>query len=255
MDSLEREALERKKKLIALGCLPLSVGFFVWRLQGSTSAAPPPPPPPPPVVAKAAPAVAAAAGSVPALQLKKMAAIPKSGKDPFRPAFALNTGESAKPAPKDPAGTVATELPTRLATLPTLPMPGLRPFEPLPNPNAPVKPLAPPAKPAAPVVPYVLTGIVKGQPDVAILRHADGSRRIARVGDLLDQKYRLAVIEETSVRIEGAGIKKTLELGEAGFNPAARDAGQASKSADLGLGTLTPKTETTLGEGNDTNNS
>jgi alkanesulfonate monooxygenase SsuD/methylene tetrahydromethanopterin reductase-like flavin-dependent oxidoreductase (luciferase family) len=69
MDSLEREALERKKKLIALGCLPLSVGFFMWRLQGSTSAAPPPKAPPPPVTAQAAPAVAAAAG--PVLSLEK----------------------------------------------------------------------------------------------------------------------------------------------------------------------------------------
>lgn len=254
MDSLEREALEKRKKLIALGCLPLSVGFFVWRLQGSTSAAPPPKAPPPPVVAKAAPAVAAAAGPVLSLEKNKVVAVPVSGKDPFRPAFALISVD------KTPVETtnkpVVSDTPVRMAGLPSLPLPTLKPFGPPAEPagSTVVTPIGPP-KPAIPVVPYMLTGIVKGSPDVAILRHADGSRRIARVGDMLDGKFRLAAIEETSVRIEGAGLHKRLELGEAGFSIQAPDAGGVSKDANTLPGTPDPKTESILGEGNDNHNS
>jgi hypothetical protein len=253
MDNLEREALERKKKLIALGCLPLSVGFFVWRLQGSSNAAPPPPPPPPSVTARAAPTVAAAAGPVLKLEKRKIVAVPTGGRDPFKPAFATAPPKSAGTVGKPAPPPAAFEPPTRLATLPPLPDAGLRPFG---APSAPGANVQPPVvlAPAAPVVPYMLTGIVKGYPDIAILRHADGSRRIARVGDLLDQKYRLAAIDVTSVRIEGAGIKKTLELGEAGFALAPQE-NAAAPTGNIQPGTLNPKTETTLGENNDTNNS
>jgi hypothetical protein len=253
MDNLEREALERKKKMIALGCLPLSVGFFVWRLQGSSNAAPPPPPPPPSVTAKAAPTVAAAAGPVLKLEKGKIVAVPTGGRDPFKPAFATTPPKNAGTARKPVTAAPAFEPPTRIATLPPLPDAGLRPFGAPPAPAVGAPPSVVPA-PAAPVVPYMLTGIVKGFPDIAILRHADGSRRIARVGDLLDQKYRLAAIDVTSVRIEGAGIKKTLELGEAGFTLAPQDNAAAPTGGSL-PGALNPKTETTLGENNDTNNS
>lgn len=253
MDSLEREALEKKKKMIALGCLPLSVGFFVWRLQSGTSAAPPPAAPPPPVVAKAAPAVAAAVGPVLSLEKRKVVAVPVSGKDPFTPAFALFTME--KPGAAKAEKPVITEPSPPMPGLPNLPMPGLKPFAPPLAPEVKTPEAAVPAKPAAPVVPYTLTGIVKGSPDVAILRHADGSRRIARVGDLLDRKFRLAAIEETAVRIEGAGIQKTLELGQSGFNVLAPEAAPAARNTDTNPGTPDPKTETTLGEGNDTHNS
>lgn len=254
MDSLEREALEKKKKMIALGCLPLSVGFFVWRLQGSTSAAPPPPAPPPPVVAKAAPAVAAAAGPVLSLEQKKVVAVPVSGRDPFKPAFSLTPPVDYSATNKATDKPVITEPPVRLAGLPTLPMPDLKPFGP-PPPLSVKLPQDVPVKPAAPVIPYVLTGIVKGSPDIAILRHADGSRRIARVGDMLDKKFRLAAIEETTVRIDGAGIQKTLELGQAGFSFQPADIAVIKKDAQTLPGTPDPKTETTLGEGNDTHNS
>jgi hypothetical protein len=182
-------------------------------------------------------------------------AVPVSGRDPYKPAFVLKTVDQPGPATKPDPKVTATETPVRLAGLPPLPAPGLNSFGPPPAPVVKTPEVSAPVKPAAPVVPYMLTGIVKGRPDVAILRHADGSRRIARVGDMLDRKFRLAAIEETAVRIEGAGIEKTLELGQAGFSLTAPDAGAAQNGADTHRGTPDPKTETTLGEGNDTYNS
>lgn len=223
MDNLEREARERKKKVMALASLPLSVGFFVWRLQDNTSAAPPPPPPPDPIVQKAAPEVQKAAGAVLTLEKEKqkVVVVTVSGKDPFRPAFSILPPVERPAAAPQPVKTRITELlPTRMP----MPLPPLRPFEPEPAMPTmtgipPVRPTLEPAQPIGPVeptrpaMPYVLTGIVKGNPDIAILRHWDGSRRIARVGDGLDKTYRLTMIEESFVMVSGDGDAISLRLG------------------------------------------
>lgn len=217
MDNLEREARERKKKIVALASLPLSVGFFVWRLQDNTSAAPPPPPPAP-IVQKAAPEVQKAAGVVPVLEKERVVVVAGGSRDPFRPAFStVPPAQQSTPAPA-PEKTAVVEMPIPMKPMP---LPQLQPFEPtlvpaLPVP-APVPSVAPvptkPVEPARPEMPYFLTGIVKGNPDIAILRHWDGSRRIARVGDELDKTYRLTLIEESFVMVSGHGDATPLRLG------------------------------------------
>ncbi|HEY3267773.1 MAG TPA: hypothetical protein VGM37_12655 [Armatimonadota bacterium] len=213
MDSLEREAQERKKKAIALASLPLCLGFFVWRLQSTTKAAPPPKAPPLPVVAKAAPAVAAALGPIATLQKTRIVSVPVGDRDPFAAAFRLTI-----PAAKPPMSVKPITTGIRPGSFMGAPLPVLRPFgtpQPpsvQPNPSPTLSP-AGPAEPAIPVMPFTLTGVVKGFPDVAILRHVDGTRRIARVGDRLDNRYRLASIGENSVVLEGGDGLTTLQLG------------------------------------------
>lgn len=235
MDSLEREAKERKKKFIALASLPLCMGFFVWRVQTTTSAAPPPKPPPPPVVAQAAPAVAAAAGPVLSLERQRVVEVPLGDKDPFIASIDLAPATAANPAsPVGPSGipkqVLVTELGPSVSPLPPV-NPALNTFGTPPGipvgPSAAVNPVPAmsqtPAAPVAPPMPYVLCGIVKGNPDVAVLRHFDGSRRIVRTGDALDGRFRLESIQETAVVITGDGDSKTLRLGgDVPVAPAAR---------------------------------
>jgi hypothetical protein len=221
MDSLEREAKERKKKIIALGSLPLCMAFFVWRVQSTTVAAPPPKAPPPSVVVQAAPAVAAAVGPVLSLEKQRIVEVPLGDKDPFIAIAGLDG-----PVEPPPISTtepirfdmskpmMVTELGPTVSSLPPA-NPSLNSFGPPPTivvpttdptPNAVVTPVAPP-------MPYSLSGIVMGNPNVAVLKHYDGSRRIARIGETLDRKFRLITIDETSVVIEGGGESKTLRLG------------------------------------------
>jgi hypothetical protein len=64
---------------------------------------------------------------------------------------------------------------------------------------------------------------VKGNPDVAVLRHFDGSRRIVRAGDALDGKFHLTSIQESTVVVTGDGDSKTLRIGgEIPVAPAAK---------------------------------
>lgn len=226
MDSLEREARERKKKVIALASLPLCMGFFVWRLQTTTVAAPPPKAPPPSVVAQAAPAVAAAAGPVLTLEKQRVVEVPLGEKDPFMASVDLTPATNTAPPPQFSAPNTktmpvaVTEIGPSVSALPPA-NPTLNSFG-APSgvgtgPSVAVKPLPTGpetlAAPVAPPMPYVLCGIVKGNPDVAVLRHFDGSRRIVRAGDALDAKFRLSSIQETAVVITGDGDSKTLRLG------------------------------------------
>lgn len=220
MDSLEREAKERKKKMIALVSLPLCMGFFVWRVQTTTVAAPPPHAPPPPVVAMAAPAVAAAVGPILSLEKQRIVEVPLGDKDPFIQAVYMVVPVAPialRPIAGMPAKPIEISELHGMAPLP--------PVNPMLNTFGSPTPVTPqpavvvgqgasvPAAPVAPPMPYVLSGIVQGNPDVAVLRHFDGSRRIARVGDELDTKFRLVAIQESTVILQGAGEKKTLRLG------------------------------------------
>lgn len=220
MDSLEREAKERKKKMIALASLPLCMGFFIWRVQTTTVAAPPPKAPPPPVVAMAAPAVAAAAGPVLSLEKQRIVEVPLGDKDPFIPTVNLDVSPVPVTPGPPPQMTGKPVMVTELTGISPLPPtnPTLNSFgtpTPVTKPPADIsKPVVPVvAAPTVPPMPYVLSGIVQGNPDVAVLRHFDGSRRIARVGDELDTKFRLVAIQESTVVLEGSGEKKTLRLG------------------------------------------
>lgn len=219
MENHDREAQERKKRAIAIAFLPLSVAFFMWRLQANTTAAPPPPKPPDPIVKKAAPRIEVVAGPIRDLERSKVLVARQVGVDPFIPAFSLAVKDAsaaaAPPPAEEPPVVTEVSLPTGLPALPPL-----KPFAPpsvIARPaEAPVKPIPPQIIAEAaqrPDMPWTLTGIVKGDPDMAILRHWDGSRRIARGGENLDKAYRLSSIEETFVVLSGGGKTATLRLG------------------------------------------
>lgn len=215
MEDFDREEKQKKRKMIALTALPFSLVFCIWRLQMNPKAAPPPAAP---AAIKASPAKTAS----PAVAgLVKRLTVSTYSKDPFTPLVAFAEPGSAMKVTAAP--------PVRLTEMfrGGLPMPGatltpLRPFEapsvsvPEAHPVAtPVYPAVSPTEPDKPAMPYMLTGVVMGNPNVAILRHNDGTRRVARTGDMLDGTFRLVAIAGDTVTITGDGERFELMLGAA----------------------------------------
>lgn len=212
MEDFEKEEIQKKRKTLALTALPFSLVFCIWRLQMNPKAAPPP----------AAPAavkhVSTTAPSPAAAGMVKRLAVATYTKDPFTPLVSFEDSTT-------PAKVAVSQPPVRLTEMfhGGLPMPGstltpLRPFEaPVVTVPQMVKPsTAPAASPTVPdkaEMPYTLTGVVLGSPNVAILRHSDGSRRVARAGDMLDGTFRLVAIGEDTVTIAGDGNRFELKLG------------------------------------------
>jgi hypothetical protein len=219
MERTPNPDMEIKKKLIALAALPLSVGFLVWRLQSNTQAAPPPQPP---AVTTIVEAPAPEVSPMTAAGVRQVVAVPVSTRDPFVPQMktTVDRGSSEATAAPAPASNIPSTPSPNLPPLPALTVEGggLHAFAPpemqLP-PLMPSEPSAPaePAEPAKPVVPYHLSGVLKGSPDLAILRHSDGTRHLVRLGDMIDEDYRLVMVTENSARLSSKDKNHTLYVG------------------------------------------
>lgn len=209
MDEFRKEEREKKQKIIAMALLPLSVGFCVWRLSSNPKAAQPKVDTP----AVQQEVVTREVTAKSPLAQVKLVAVPAVARDPFVPAIAVENQNQA-PKPVETAVNI-TEKPMPMLRLPNItsePPPTLNTF-PAIRPTIIDPPDAPSVEPAEPVMPYVLTGVVQGDPDVAILRHTDGSRRVVRSGDALDPSYRMVSIAETTVIVAGNGDTFQLKLG------------------------------------------
>jgi hypothetical protein len=230
MKKLEKEQLP---KVIALGVMSAGLlGYAAYTCMGGRGgaaravAATPHTAP-----TAAATPTADAQPSNPALQL---AAI--DHQDPFKPAINFETGPTktppaaAKPAEqpappqtgakppltplKDtfdgpvmegPAGT-----PPRLATAAEV----LRQDDPAKPPSAPapVK-AAPPAPPSPPAI--VVTGILEGDDNVAIVKWSDEHRQVVRLGDRLDGGFVVKAIRPDAVVLARGSFQWTARLGAA----------------------------------------
>jgi hypothetical protein len=219
-------------KLIALGVVAAGLfGYVVYSMFGNST--------PTPAVAATPPAAllpptdAATQPENPVLQL---AAIHHP--DPFKPAFEPQTAPpppAPKPAAKPPAPKPATK--PQLAAASALrdefdspPMDALPAFVKVTElgPSAPSQPPAPPkpapapkpaAKPApAPAPPpsppaVVVTGILEGDENVAILKWNDSHRQVVRVGDRLDGGYVIKTIRPEAVVVARGKHQWTVRLG------------------------------------------
>lgn len=153
-----------------------------------------------------------------------------SGKDPFVP----NGPAAPRPLGAEGASRVVTTAPAP-APAPAAPEPELRNLMGLPSapPSAGGPPnwagprgaegeLAPMGKAVAPVVPpidttpqYVVTGIVRGDTNVAILRGGPGGeeRRFVRSGDSVGDGWKVAAVRSNGVEIYSGSRRITLRLG------------------------------------------
>jgi hypothetical protein len=239
MKKLEKDQLP---KVIALGVLAtglLGYAGYTWLGSGGGGATPA-------VAAVPAPAEPVAGTPAkpeetnPALQL---AAI--HHEDPFRPIFAELLPAPAKPAaPPAPAKPAAAPAPPKPEVKPTPPpptmvdifegpameaLPGVRAATRLeqaaagrPDPTAlqgpaPKPAPAPAPKPAAAPPPpppaVVVTGILEGDDNVAILKWNDSHRQVVRVGDRLDGGYVVKAIRTDAVVVTRGSHQWTVRLG------------------------------------------
>jgi len=121
-------------------------------------------------------------------------------RDPFNPLVPSGRQMSSPAAsPSRPAGPAATQLPPSALFPPTLP--------PLFGPGqAPVTGVTP-----GPDVLY-LSGIIKGNPDIAVLRRGE-NRYIVHQGDLIEGRYRVMAIGPGRVTLREGKNSYTLKLG------------------------------------------
>jgi hypothetical protein len=219
-------------KVIAIGVVATGLlGYcaFSWLGGGggapAVAATPPAGPAVPPV-----PEVGPKA-TIPALQLAEI-----HHEDPFKPAFGPTL--APPPAPPKPPAPVKPMVEARAPAPPPVlqdtftgpPMDALpalvkvsevtgpataRVEPPAPKPEAPrpAPPAAKPAPPAAPPPAVVITGILEGDDNVAILKWDDSHRQVVRVGDKLDGGYVVKAIRSDAVVVAHRTTTWTIRLG------------------------------------------
>jgi len=218
--------------VIALGVMAAAVlGYagFSWLGHGGGS--------PPPAAAAAPhpvdPKPAAAAATV---ADKALALSPIDHENPFVPAFTAVSAPAPKtpgkppekPAqPKSKGNPVVASLPDTLIGPAMDSVPGLPPTTAAPNPaptSKPAKPSSPAAAsravakiaPAPPKPPAVLvTGILEGRENVAILKWSDTQRQVVRTGDHLDGGYVVRAIRSDAVVLANGDSEWVMRLGAA----------------------------------------
>jgi hypothetical protein len=233
---------EQVPKVIALGVVAtglLGYAGYSWLGGGGGGATPAVASTPHPAPTAALPADAPPTN--PALQLASI-----DHEDPFRPAIVLPTGNSGgnKPAPKPAAKPAATQVAAKppapaLADSFTGPpmdaLPGVvsaprvpdastaRPAPPAgggpapatsaPAAHPPAAKPAPAARPEPPAI--VVTGILEGDENVAILKWSDDHRQVVRAGDRLDGGFVVRAIRPDAVTLTRGSFQWTARLGAA----------------------------------------
>jgi type IV pilus biogenesis protein PilP len=234
MRKLEKEQLP---KVIAFGVLSaVLLGYtgYTWLGHGGGQATPAAAATPHPAVPKpTAPPAPSAADKVLALP-------PINHDNPFQPAILADSAVAppSPPASKPPSPAAKPKGAQQLASLPdTLNgpamdgLPGLPPIGGGPGPGAAPTPPSKPAvssssspsarvvarpAPAPPKPPaMVVTGILEGQENVAILKWSDTQRQVVRVGDRLDGGYVVKAIRADAVVLSLGNSTWVMRLGTA----------------------------------------
>jgi hypothetical protein len=236
MKKLEKEQLP---KVVALGVTVtglLAYACYSWLGNGSGSAKAAADP----ATAGPAPTPPVKMAQTPPVQNLGIPLPPLDNPDPFRPAVLTGTGtpppapaapppKPAAAAPGKPSGGDKPPAPVKTAALPDVlngpamdglpavsvpPVPALKPQ---PEGGAQPAPAAAKARPAAPAPPtapaVVVTGILEGDDNVAILKWTDAQRQVVRVGDRLDGGYTVKAIRPDGVLLTLGSHQWLMRLG------------------------------------------
>jgi hypothetical protein len=115
--------------------------------------------------------------------------------------------QAAAPASVRPRGTSAPKQPARTAKpTPTRSLPPLPPLE-WGAASAPLQPIGPP-----PGVLW-LSGVVQGNPRVAVLRRGE-SRFVVKEGDIIEDRYRVSEIGKNTITLKHGSRSRTLRVGQ-----------------------------------------
>lgn len=149
------------------------------------------------------------------INLQLAALPPTKQRDPFSPQMSVDLGHSMSSAYQGPSS--AGSMPRRI----TVPKSSVPKFASLPGMSAPfrVEPITVPKdsvdpQPGQAAVDkgFTVTGIIRGQQNVAILRSAD-ERYIVREGQWINGTYKVVAITENGVVIVGKDRRISLRLG------------------------------------------
>lgn len=197
-----------QKQLIILGVLVvLFVGFVSFQFMGSKKVSAPPAPPAKAETVKKLPAdpdpqanqLVSVSVEYPNLEQ----AVPR--RDPFRP-LSIGTIKAAALDNNEISNAVKITKPN------SLPTPNFSNIKPLP-----INPLSQEPGPSLTIVEkeqqFTLTGVIKGRKNIAILRSGEGSRIIAREGDMIDAKYKLLNVSQDSVILSSGNHVICIRLG------------------------------------------
>lgn len=188
------------KQGVAIGILSLvllSVGIWQWRSLSGQQA-----PPRPTNTAQPGNGQGTAASSIATGQTLMSAPLaPFPARDPFRPTVSAVVNAPSRVA----SSTNTSSKPTRREITGTPPVPPLA----LPAPSGlEVKRMDEPESP--PVPHWTLVGVVQGPHTVAILKDSEGNRRFVRIGDTLEEGWRVRRIERGRLTLQKG--KRTISV-------------------------------------------
>jgi len=203
---MKLDKAQRTQVIALAGLIAVLVGYGVYTMTGKKG-----PPFPPPVHQSSAETE----------QARQLAGAPASSAVQVAE-LAVNVGPAARRDPFAPC--VTAEQPSRPAQ-PARPLPRLPRQEGLPilpmgsaNVALDVRPRLPgveigPAAFVAPEPQFVLTGIIKGDINVAIIRVGSSGRHIVREGQMIDGNYRVRAIKRGGVVLTRGSHSIYLKLG------------------------------------------
>lgn len=182
----------------------LCLGYVVYRLSGSNTQAACPPQENP--VEQVAPSMEPAPDpeasqnldqTVPAEQTALNAVVMAAKKDPFAPEFVSAVQKPMK---------VAAAAPPRLGM--TLP-----PFTPQMPMHVTALESSGEVQEATSTQTYRLTGVIRGETNIAIIRSGDSGRHIVKEGQYINGRYKVIAIREASVIVAFGNERKEIKLG------------------------------------------
>jgi len=193
---------KRRKELalLAVGALVVLIALFLtFRPRTQPAAAQPPAAPAQVAQPKPQPKLQAAKPGQAEPALVQSGAPTTTGRDPFRPVFIAQAG----PVEGAPGSTGLAAATFRPSGLPPFPISGFL------GGSAPTAPGAAPVKAEEPLR---LTGIVHGDPAVAVLRKGE-KRFIVSIGDPVDNQYVVKSISDGRVVLASGEKRLSLTLG------------------------------------------
>ena len=196
---MKPDKAQTRKAIVFAALIAVLVGYGVYSMTGRKGSAPPSAQPA--RLTRAQTSRPAGVAVAIAEQISKAfgVSVAVAKKDPFAPRI---VPESALCGPPPPSAKPLARLATRQPTLPFLPGGG--------NLALSVEPrlAAPEPEPL-----FVLTGIIKGDTDVAIIRAGSSDRHIVKKGQMINGTYRVQTIKRDGVVLTRGNRSIYLKLG------------------------------------------
>jgi len=192
-------------QLIVLGSLVLvCVGYVSFKVLSPST----PAPQAGASAKEAGPSTASVVPDTSAAQVLSGLGAPPARRDPFMPQ-ALPVAESEE---THAAQVMSKTRPVSIFPTGTGKLPKLNPFNPFGQGSSRASVTTLPIK-TEPEPSYTLTGVVRGEENVVIVRSGDNTRHIVRQGQLIDGRYRVLLVTEDGAVLANGNRRMYMKLG------------------------------------------